>query len=155
MVVDSFLDGPDGELQGAIPHLAGLGTHLGGFHVDELLVLQLPNVLGYGVGAHARVLTDLPDAGPALVGFSVLAEDYVGIDRQLAGTQSQGEDLIGQKKIMAQRASLSVSVLEFRGVTSLVIVQDSTPMFRSMSIEKLDFTGCSQAYSCECLPNLF
>ena len=73
VVVDSFLDGPDGELQGAIPHLAGLGTHLGGFHVDELLVLQLPNVLGYGVGAHARVLTDLPDAGPALVGFPVLA----------------------------------------------------------------------------------
>ena len=80
VVVDSFLDGPDGELQGAIPHLAGLGTHLGEFHVDELLVLQLPNVLGYGVGAHARVLTDLPDAGPALVGFPVLAEHQVGVD---------------------------------------------------------------------------
>ena len=39
---------------------------------------------------------------------------------------------------MAQRAAVGVSVLEFRGVTSLVIVQDSTPMFRSMSIEKLD-----------------
>lgn len=34
----------------------------------------------YGVGAHARVLTDLPDAGPALVGFPVLAEHQVGVD---------------------------------------------------------------------------
>ena len=45
VVVDSFLDGLDGELQGAIPHLAGLGTHLGWFHVDELLLLQQANVL--------------------------------------------------------------------------------------------------------------
>ena len=64
------------------------------------------------------MLANPPDTGPALVGFSVLAEDYVGIDRQLAGTQSQGEDLIGQKKIMAQWASLSVSVFNLRDVTS-------------------------------------
>ena len=45
---------------------------------------------------------------------------------------------------MAQRAAVGVSVLEFRGVTSLVIVQDSTPKFEAMSIEKSDFTACSQ-----------
>ena len=86
--------------------------------MDQSLLLQLPNVLGNRVGTHAGILADPPDAGPALVGFSVLAEDYVGIDRQLAGTQSQGEDLIGQKKIMAQWASLSVSVFDLRDVTS-------------------------------------
>ena len=80
MVIQRLLDGTDGELQRPIPHLAGFHAHLGGFHVDELLVLQLPNVLGYGVGAHARVLAYLPDAGPALVGFPVLAEHQVGVD---------------------------------------------------------------------------
>ena len=129
MVIHRLLDGTDGELQGAIPHLAGLGTHLGGFHVDELLVLQLPNVLGYGVGAHARVLTDLPDAGPALVGFPVLAEHQVGVDGQLAWGKPQGEDLIWQKKKSSQWAAVGVSVLEFRGVPSPMIFQDSTPMF--------------------------
>lgn len=38
-----------------------------------------------GVGAHAGVLANLPDTGPALVGFPVLAEHQVGVDRQLAG----------------------------------------------------------------------
>ena len=41
-------------------------------------------VLGHRVGAHAGVLADLSDAGPALVGFPVLAEHQVGVDRQLA-----------------------------------------------------------------------
>ena len=45
VVVDGFLDRTDGELQRSIPHLAGLGTHLGWFHVDELLLLQQANVL--------------------------------------------------------------------------------------------------------------
>lgn len=155
LVIHRLLDGANRVKKIPISHQACLCFYLRRFRINESLLFKLPNVLGNRVSAHACVLADPSNAGPALVGFPVLAEDYVGIDRQLAGTQSQGEDLIGQKKIMAQRASLSVSVLEFRGVTSLVIVQDSTPMFRSMSIEKLDFTGCSQAYSCECLPNLF
>ena len=67
-------------MQGAVAHLAGLGAHLGGFHVDELLVLQLSYVFRNRVGAHARVLADLSDAGPALVGFPVLAEHQVGVD---------------------------------------------------------------------------
>lgn len=80
LVIHRLLDGPDGESQGAIPHLAGLGTHLGGFHVDELPFFQLFYVLGHRVGAHAGVLADLPDAGPALVGFPVLAENQVSVD---------------------------------------------------------------------------
>ena len=116
---------------------------------DELLVLQLPNVLGYGVGAHARVLTNASDTGPALMCFPVLTENQVCVDGQLTGGMSQSENLIGQKKIMAQWAALSVSVLEFRGVTSLMIFQDSTPMFAAMSIAFSDFTFCSQVYSCK------
>ena len=85
VVVDGFLDRTDGELQRSIPHLAFTSPHLGWFHVDELLVLQLANVFGHRVGTHPSVLADLPDAGPALVGFPVLAEHQVGVDRQFAG----------------------------------------------------------------------
>ena len=80
VVVDSFLDGTDGELQRPIPHLAGFHAHLGGFYVDELPFFKLADVFRNGVGAHARVLAYLPDAGPALVGFPVLAENQVSVD---------------------------------------------------------------------------
>ena len=68
-----------------VPHLASLSPRLGGFYIDELLLFQLSNVLGNRVDAHAGVLADLPDAGPALVGFPVLAKHQVGVDRQFAG----------------------------------------------------------------------
>ena len=64
----------------AVEHLTGYRTYLGGFHVDELSVLQLANVHGNRVSAHTSVLADLPDAGPALVSFPLLAEDQVGVD---------------------------------------------------------------------------
>ena len=116
MVVDGFLNGTNGELQGAIPHLARFRAYLSGFYVDELPFFKLANVFGHRVGAHARVLANPPDAGPALMRFPVLAEDQVGVDGQLAGSQSQREDLVGQKKITAQRAAVGVSVSDFRGV---------------------------------------
>ena len=133
----------------AVAHLAGLGTHLGGFYIDEQLFLQLANVLGNGVGTHPGMLANLPNAGPVLVGFPVLAEHQVGVDRQLAWGQSQGENLIRQKKIMAQWAALGVSVFDFRGVSSQVFFKKSTPKFEATSIEKSDFTACSQIYSCK------
>ena len=80
MVVDGFLNGTNGELQGAIPHLARFRAYLSGFYVDELPFFKLADVFRNGVGAHARVLAYLPDAGPALVGFPVLAEHQVGVD---------------------------------------------------------------------------
>ena len=80
MVIHRLLDGPDGELQGAVPHLARFRAHLGGFHVDEPPFFQLPNVFRNRVCTHAGVLADLPDAGPALVGFPVLAENQVSVD---------------------------------------------------------------------------
>ena len=64
----------------AVAHLTGFRTYLGGFHVDELLVLQLANVFGNCVGAHPGVLAYATNAGPALVSFPVLAEDQVGVD---------------------------------------------------------------------------
>ena len=112
-------------------------------------------VLPHRVGTHASVLANLPDAGPALVGFPVLAENQVGVDRQLAWGQSQGEDRIGQKKIVAQRAAIGVSVLEFRGVPSPKVFKDSTPMFWPMSIAFSDFTLRSQVYSCKGSSDLF
>lgn len=95
------------------------------------------------------MLANLPDAGPALMGFPVLAEDQVGVDGQLAWGQSQGEDLIGQKKKSSQWTAIGVSVLEFRGGSSPVVFKDSTPMFPAMSIAFSDFTACSQVYSCK------
>lgn len=80
VVIHRLMDGTDGELQRPIPHLAGFHAHLGGFYVDELPFFKLADVFRNGVGPHARVLTDLPDAGPALVGFPVLAEHQVGVD---------------------------------------------------------------------------
>ena len=85
LVIHRLLDRPDGKLQCTISHLASLSPHLSGFYVDELLLLQLTNVLGYGVSAHPGVLAYASDAGPALVGFSILAEHQVGVDGQLAG----------------------------------------------------------------------
>ena len=58
----------------------GFRAHLGGFYVDELLFFKLANDFATRVCAHAGVLADLPDAGPALVGFPVLAENQVGVD---------------------------------------------------------------------------
>ena len=121
LVIYRLLDGADGKSQGTITHLTRLSTYLSGFHIDELFLLQLANVFGHRVGTHAGVLADFPNAGPALVGFPVLAEHQVGVDRQLAWGQSQGEDLVGQKKKSSQWAAVGVSVLKFRGVPSPMI----------------------------------
>ena len=75
------MDGANREKQGAVAHLAGLGAHLGRFHIDEPFFFQLSNVLGNGVGAHASVLANASNAGPTLVRFPVLAENQVGIER--------------------------------------------------------------------------
>ena len=101
-----------------------------------------------------------PNAGPALIGFPVFAENQVGVDRQLAGGKFQGEDLVWQKKIVTQRAAVGVSIFNFRGVSSQVIFQNSTPMFQPMSIEKSKFTACSQhnfasAFRKSCCESLF
>ena len=105
-------------MQGAVSYLTGFRAHLGWFHVDELFLLQLPNVLGNCVGAHPGVLANASDTGPAPVRFPVLTENQVCVDGQLTGGKSQSENLIGQKKIMAQWASVGVSVFDFRDVTS-------------------------------------
>ena len=77
------MDGADRIEQVPVPHQASLSFYLRGFRVDQSLLFQLSYVLGNCVGAHAGVLADLPDAGPALMGFSILAENQVSIDRQL------------------------------------------------------------------------
>ena len=90
------------------------------------------------------MLTNASDAGPALMCFPVLTENQVCVDGQLTGGKSQSENLIRQKKIMAQWAVLGVSIFDFRGVTSQVFFKNSTPKFETMSIEKSKFTACSQ-----------
>ena len=99
LVIHRLLDRTDRIEQIAVAQQACLCFYLRGFRVDQSLLFQLSYVFCNRVSAHSCVLANLSDAGPALVGFSVLAENQVGVDRHLAGTQSQGEDLIGQKKI--------------------------------------------------------
>ena len=153
LVFHCFLDGSDRVTQIPVPHQACLCFYLRRFRINESLLFKLPNVLGNRVSAHSCVLADPSNAGPALVGFPVLAEHQVGIDGQLAWGQSQREDLIGQKKKSSQWAAVGVSVLKFRGVTSPVVFQDFTPMLPAMSIEKSKFTARSQVYSCKRSPN--
>ena len=84
LVIHRLLDGADCVKKIPIAHQARLGLYLRGFRVDQSFLFQLPNVLGYCVGAHAGTLADPPDTGPALMRFPVLAENQVGVDRQLA-----------------------------------------------------------------------
>ena len=143
------MDRTDRIEQIAVAHQTCLCFYLRRFRVDQSLLFQLPNVLGNRVGTHAGILADPPDTGPALMRFPVLTEHQVGVDRQLARGKPQREDRIGQKKIVAQRAAVGVSILEFRGVPSPKVFKDSTPMFWRMSIEKSNFTLRSQVYSCK------
>ena len=149
LVVYSLLDRPDGKSQSAVSNFPISSLYFCRFNIDKPFVFQMTNVLSNRVGAHASVLANASDAGSALICLPVLTENQVCVDGQLTGGKSQSENLIGQKKIMAQWAALSVSVLEFRGVTSLMIFQDSIPMFAAMSIAFSDFRFCSQVYSCK------
>ena len=147
LVVYCLLDRPDGKLQCTISHLASLSPHLSGFYVDELLLLQLTNVLGYGVSAHPGVLAYASDAGPALVGFPVFAVNQVGVDRRLTWAKAQCENGVGQKKKSSFIQPFRVCVSDFRAATSIMVFKKFTPIFQPMSIEKSKFTVCSQ-YNC-------
>ncbi len=83
-VVYCLLDRTDCVKKIPVPHQASFSSHLRGFRVDQSLLFQLPYVLGNRVGTHACMLADLPYTRPVLVGFPVLAEHQVGVNRQLA-----------------------------------------------------------------------
>ena len=77
---------PDRVAQISIPHQASLSFYLRGFRVDQSLLFQVPYVFCNRVSAHACVLANPPDTGPALMRFPVLAEHQVSINRQFART---------------------------------------------------------------------
>ena len=83
LVFHCFLDGSDRVTQIPVPHQACLGFYFCRLCVNQSFLFQLPNVLGYCVGTHAGTLANPPDTGPALMRFPVLAENQVGVDRQL------------------------------------------------------------------------
>ena len=85
LVFHCFLGGSDRVTQIPVPHQACLCFYLRRFRINESLLFKLPNVLGNRVSAHSCVLADPSNAGPALVGFPVLAEHQVSINRQFAG----------------------------------------------------------------------
>lgn len=144
LVIYRLLDGSDSKPQSSVPHLARFSPHLSGFYVDESLFFQLPNVLGNRVGAHPCVLTYATDTRPALIRLPVFTENQVGVHFHFSRGNPQSENGFWQKKKSPIVQPFRVSVFDFRGVTSEVIFQNSTPMFCPMSIEKSDFTACSQ-----------
>ena len=100
------LDGQDPVEQISIPLHAAFGDDAGGLSGDEGFFLQQTNILSDRVLAHAYRFADGLVAGPAPVGLSVFSEEQVAIHRQLSGAQVQGEDLIGQRKIVFSGISL-------------------------------------------------
>ena len=85
LVIHHLLDGADRVKKIPISHQVCLCFYLRRFRINESLLFKLPNVLGNRVSAHSCVLANPPDTGPALVGFPVLAEHQVSINRQFAG----------------------------------------------------------------------
>ena len=118
LVVYSLLDRPDGKSQSAVSNFPISSLYFCRFNIDKPFVFQMTNVLSNRVGAHASVLANASDAGPALICLPVLTENQVCVDGQLTVGKSQSENLIGQKKIMAQWASFRVSICNLRDVTS-------------------------------------
>ena len=85
LVIHRLLDGANCIEQVAVTHQACLSFYLRGFCVDQSPPFQLPYVFCNRVSAHAWGLANPSDTGPALMGFPVLAEHQISIDRQLAG----------------------------------------------------------------------
>ncbi len=85
LVIHRLLDGADRVKKIPISHQACLCFYLRGLRVDQSLLFQLPYVFCNRVSAHACVLANPPDIGPALMRFPVLAEHQVSINRQFAG----------------------------------------------------------------------
>ena len=92
------MDGQDRIKQCPVSRSSVQSPHGGRQGFDEALVLQLRYVLSHRVGTHAGALSDFPKARVAQVGFPVLAKQQVRVNSDLAGAQSQGKDLVGQKK---------------------------------------------------------
>ena len=86
LVIHRLLDRTDRIEQIAVAHQTCLCFYLRGFRVDQSLLFQLPYVFCNRVSAHAGVLANPPDTGPALMRFPVLAEHQVSINRQFAMT---------------------------------------------------------------------
>lgn len=86
LVFHCFLDGSDRVTQIPVPHQACLGFYFCRLCVNQSLLFQLPYVFCNRVSAHACVLANPPDTGPALMRFPVLAEHQVSINRQFART---------------------------------------------------------------------
>lgn len=80
LVIHRLLDGADRVKKIPISHQACLCFYLRGLRVDQSLLFQLPYVFCNRVSAHASVLAYAPDAGPAMVRFSVLTENQIGVD---------------------------------------------------------------------------
>ena len=70
----------------------------GGQGFDEMLILQLGYVLPHCVGAHACAFPDFPKARVTQVRLPILAKQQVSVHSDFSCAQSQGENLVGQKK---------------------------------------------------------
>ena len=98
MVIYRFVDGQDRVKQCPVSCGSVQSPHGGRQGFDKVFVLQPRYVLSHRVGTHACVHPNFPKARVAKVRFPVLAKQQVCVHSDLPGAQSQGEDLVGQKK---------------------------------------------------------
>ena len=114
LVIHRLLDGANRVKKIPISHQACLCFYLRGLRVDQSLLFQLPYVFCNRVSAHACMLANASDAGPALVRFSILAENQVGIERHLTRAKPQGKNGIRKEKKSSVLQPFRICVFDFR-----------------------------------------
>ncbi len=63
-------------------------------------LLQTAHIFAHRIFTQLGGLANRFVAGPALVCFAILTAEQVGVDRDLAGVQTEGKQLIGEREII-------------------------------------------------------
>lgn len=103
---DCTLDRTDGVEQISIQRFSVFALYDGRLGVDETFLLKLPHILCHCVFTHADRFSDCFVAGIALVGFTILAPEQIGVEGDFPVIQTDAEDLVGYHKIVFLCAAL-------------------------------------------------
>lgn len=102
LVVNNFYtrDRTNGVEQISVQRFSIFALHDGRLRVDEALLLQLPHVLCHRIFTHADCMADGFVTGIALIGFTVLTPEQIGVEGYLPVIQTDAEYLVGHHKIV-------------------------------------------------------
>ena len=93
-------DRTDGVEQISVQRFPVFALHDGRLRVDEAFLLQLPHILCHRIFTHADRMADGFVTGVALIGFTVLAPEQIGIEGDLTKIQTDAEYLVWYHKIV-------------------------------------------------------